>query len=142
MLWGSNINTYNNENKTIKINRCIYNANSIYRFAISLCCNICSIFYSNHYISMCIRNIYIRIIMHKPIALTKHTTFNMNTSRFNTSKMYGYHRPKNHKKRFIIEHVVTSSVSVIAADSIEEALEIFIASTGIPYDRVKVHNAY
>ncbi|AXH74515.1 MAG: hypothetical protein KNU04_gp74 [crAssphage sp. isolate ctbg_1] len=107
-----------------------------------MCYNVCNIFYSNHYISMCIRNIYIRIIMHKSIAPTKHTTFNMNTSRFNTRKMYGYHRPKNHKRRFIIEHVVTLSISIIAADSIEEALEIFIASTGIPHDRVRVYNAY
>lgn len=66
----------------------------------------------------------------------------MNTSRFNTRKMYGYHRPKNHKKRFIVEHVVTLAISVIAADSIEDALAIFTAQNKILSYRVRIYPVY
>ena len=66
----------------------------------------------------------------------------MNTSRFNTRKMCGYHRPKNHKRRFIVEHVVTLAISIIAANSKEEALAIFTTQNNIPLYRVRIYPAY
>ena len=60
-------------------------------------------------------------------------TFNLDTS-----KMLGYHKPKDYKRLFIVEHVRTSAISIIAASSLEEAISIFTATNSVPANHIHI----
>lgn len=62
-------------------------------------------------------------------------TFNLNTRR-----MFGYHRPKHYKQQFVVKHVQTTTVSVITATSLTEAVEIFSAINRVPVNHIVVYS--